>query len=125
MGEIVNICCKSCSAHWECRVGSGMLHGSLESVAGLFSEKQREEIESYAKQTLPPLFSFSFRTSRCKNCAAIVGIPVLTLTETGVVYTAPCPDCGAKLRPIIRLSKSGCPACGKTTLESELTGRWD
>lgn len=125
MGEIVNIHCTSCDANWECRVGSGLLHGSLEAIAGLFPEKQKKEIAGYADQTPSPLFTFSFCTSRCKHCAQIVSIPVLTLTETKRVFTAPCPGCGAKLRPIARLSNSACPVCGKPALESEMTGRWD
>lgn len=125
MGEIIHIHCTSCDANWECLLGCGFMHGSLESVAGLFPAQQKEEIARYENQTPSPLFTFSMRAARCKHCSKIVSIPVLTLTETGTVFTAPCPDCKAELKPIASLTKSACPVCGKAALESEMIGRWD
>lgn len=125
MGEITNIHCTFCNADWDCRVGSGMLHGSLESVAALFPEKQKEEIARYENQMPSPNFTFSLRAACCKHCREIVSIPVLIMTETGTVFTAPCPSCGTKLKPIARPSICACPVCGKTALKSEMIGRWD
>ncbi len=125
MGEIVHIHCTFCNADWECRVGSGMLHGSLKSVAGLFPETQKEDIAHYETQKPSPNNTLSFRTACEKHCRELVTLPVLTMPETGTVFTAPCPTCGAKLRPTVRPSKCACPSCGKTALESEMSGRWD
>lgn len=88
MGEIVNIRCDSCHTGWECRTGSGLMHGSLDSVAGIFSPEQQTEIALSAKQDPLSLFTFSFRPARCSRCHGIVSIPVLTLTESDSTFIA-------------------------------------
>lgn len=125
MGEIINIHCHSCHTHWECRTGSGLMHGTLHAAAEAFPAGQQPEILLAAEQTPLSLFTFAFRPARCNHCAAIVSIPILTLTENGTVFIGPCPICGHKAKPITRLSKCACPVCGKITLDSEETGRWD
>ncbi len=125
MGEIVNIRCDSCHTGWECRTGSGLMHGSLDSVAGIFSPKQQTEIALSAKQDPLSLFTFSFRPARCSRCHGIVSIPVLTLTESDSTFIGPCPACGQKIKPIARLSKSACPVCSNISLKSDTIGRWD
>lgn len=125
MGEIINIHCHSCHVHWECRIGSGLLHGTLEAAAEAFPDEQQKEIRLAAEQTPLSMFTFSFRPARCNHCAAIVSIPVLTFTETGTVFIGSCPLCGHRIKPITRLPKCACPVCGKIALASEETGRWD
>lgn len=125
MGEIINIHCHSCHIHWECRTGSGLTHGTLGAAVEAFPAAQQQEIMLAAEQTPLSLFTFAFQPARCNHCAAVVSIPTLTLTENGTVFIGPCPICGHRVKPITRLPKCACPVCGKITLDSEKTGRWD
>lgn len=125
MGEIISIHCNSCHADWECRTGSGLMHGNLESAAESFSAEVQKEIELAAKQTPLSLFTFSFCIARCNHCGRIVSVPVLTLTETDNTFIGLCPVCNQKARPVARLLKTACPVCGKISLRSDTVGRWD
>ena len=58
MGAIERVKCENCGSAWECRTGCGILHGRLENVLLLFSEKVREEVNNVTSQEKIPQISF-------------------------------------------------------------------
>lgn len=125
MGAIVDVACKSCGSGWQCMIGCGLMHGSLQVVAGLFPENIRKEIMEQAGQEKFPLFDFSYQLSCCPQCNSIESVPVIRMRESYKAYIGNCPACGQDVRLVRNLSKAECPICQKKTLEEQETGHWD
>lgn len=125
MGVIVDVVCKSCKTSWQCMIGCGLLHGTLQSVAELFPEKTKRDMMEYMGQEEFPLYDFAYELSYCEHCNSIESVPVVRIPESDKVYIGTCPVCGQEIRMIRDLSAAECPICHEATLEKHETGYWD
>lgn len=125
MGRMLKITCRSCGVGWECRTGCGMQHGNLGTVAGLYPEDIRKEIMEHAAGMEFPVYDFGYRPAHCRQCRAIVGIPVLSFGYGGTEYAGVCDRCGQAAEPAEDIAQILCPACHEAALEKEDIGLWD
>lgn len=125
MGVLVKITCRSCGADWQRGIGSGMMHGNLEKVAGLYPEKIKQEILRCAEQEDFPSYDFEYRLASCDQCKEVVSVPVLTLKKSGMTYIGTCAQCGREAQLMEKTEKTPCPVCHKASLKVEETGLWD
>ena len=61
MGGIIDVSCASCGKTWNCRTGSGIMHGELGAVKSLFPMEIRQKLDRYEAETELPLFDFGYR----------------------------------------------------------------
>lgn len=128
MGRMLKITCKSCGAGWECRTGCGMQHGSLEKVADLYPEDMRKKIMEHAAGMEFPVYDFGYRPAYCRQCRAIVSVPVLAFGGGSAEYAGKCARCGHEAEPLADMEdieKMLCPVCYEAALEKEEAGLWD
>ncbi len=125
MGVLVKITCGSCGADWQLGIGSGMMHGNLETVADLYPKEMKQEILSCAGQEEFPVYHFGYRLAVCGQCGEVVSVPVLTLEKDGKEYIGTCGQCGGEAELMKKTEEMTCPVCRKASLKVKETGLWD
>ena len=125
MGVIIDVSCASCGKTWNCRTGSGIMHGELGAVKSLFPMEIRQKLDRYEAETELPLFDFGYRLAVCEHCKSVESVPVIKLLDKGAEYAGPCGKCGKGTELIENIGKARCPVCREASLSEEETGLWD
>lgn len=124
MGVIEKVTCNACKREWECQTGCGLMHGSLETVAGLFEDKA-EEILAYQAVEQFPLYDFAYQLGNCTKCYDVVSVPTLKMLKSNTEYIGTCPKCKGVVSLIQDIEQTPCVICGKKALKKANTGHWD
>lgn len=125
MGVVQEWQCPSCRQRWRLCLGHGMKHGSLGRVMKLFKEETQKQIAADAGGGALPLFSFQYQAAVCRQCQAIVAVPVLSWQESGQTYIGTCPKCNDEIELLEQDQTVLCPKCQDADLNQQDVGLWD
>ena len=124
MGSIEMVMCKKCLNTWQCKIGSGMMHGRFETILELYPKDMQTRIEEKVGQELFPVYDFAYKIWVCEDCKSIVSVPVLCL-KSKYTFVGKCEKCHGDTVVESDLENLHCPACGEQSWEQIPFGLWD